>query len=309
MLSRKQQILSALAVCAIPVGMALVAASPAMANTSFTVKAMTRGDVPSGQGQCDIRVRVDNEIELALRGNQVQTRTLSGSDTRDEGSECSAPLPVGTINNFRWEKRDGRGNIDLLEEPSSRNSMRAIFRVRDSEGGAGRYHIRIKWDLSGSTDSGGGRGGNSSWGNSGRDRDRGRGRDQNQGWGNSGNNNSGWGNDSGWGNVTPPTSLSSSGRGDVQWSGRQNLNATQSSVNVNGNRATIRVNTSENRTVEFSGNVRSSSNGILEVDLDQSSEGAFNGVARIDYSNRNRLDRVDINGTAGRNRVRVDFRR
>ncbi|MCL4782723.1 MAG: hypothetical protein KJZ70_06790 [Bryobacterales bacterium] len=296
-------------------------ALPAAADTSFTVKRMTRTDVPSGKGQCDIRFRVDNEVEMAIRGDRVDIRTIAGRDARDDGSECNFPLPVGQVNNFRWEKRDGRGRVELMEEPTRRSGNRAIFNVRDSDGGEGRYHIRLNWDIEGSSNiSGnrpgwrgesnrgdGGRGGTSGnrgdgWGSASNS--------NNSGWGSSSSsNNSGWGNSSGWGNVRPPSSLNTSGRGTVTWDRRANLTANRASVRVTGERAVIRIETSENRTVEFRGRVTSSSDGFFEVDLDDSTEGAIDGMARVDYRNNSTLDRIDLYGNSGNNRFRVDFRR
>lgn len=299
----------------------LLPSLPALANTSFTVKRMTRTDVPRGEGQCDIRLRVDDEVEFALSGDRVETRTLAGRAPQDAGSECNFPLPRGRVNNLRWDVRDGRGRVELIDEPNRRNGMRAVFNMRDPQGGDGRYHVRVKWDLAGSTDSGGSSGG--SWGSGSSDSSRpsrpsrpdsnadsgwGSGNQQGGGWGNN-QAGGGWGTGSGWGNVAPPASLSTNGRGTVSWTGRDNLQASRIDVRVDGNRATLRVNTTANRAVEFTGNVRSSSGGFFEVDLDNSSEGPVTGVARVDYTNNNRLDRVDINANAGRDRVRVDFRR
>lgn len=288
---------------------------PAAADTSFTAKRMTRGDVPSGKGQCDIRFRVDNEVEVAIRGDRVDIRTIAGKDSRDEGSECNFPLPVGEVNNFRWEKRDGRGRVELMEEPTRRSGNRAIFNVRDPDGGDGRYHIRLNWDISGSSNVSSnrpGRGGSDS-GRGGTSGNRGDGwgstNSNNSGWGSGSGSGSGWGNSNGWGNVRPPSSLNASGRGTLTWDRRANLNANRASAQVTGDRAVIRIETSENRTVEFRGRVTSSSDGFFEVDLGDSSEGAIDGMARVDYSNNNRLDRIDLYGNSGNSRFRVDFRR
>jgi hypothetical protein len=119
---------------------------------------MTRGDVESGTGQCDIRLRVDGESEVTLRGDTVYVRTLSGRDARDDGSECNEPLPSRDVPNFRFEVRDRRGDIRLVSEPSRRGGG-AVVRIRDTEGGEGRYHFRVKWNLSGGGGFGPGPGG------------------------------------------------------------------------------------------------------------------------------------------------------
>ncbi|MDZ7640144.1 MAG: hypothetical protein U5J83_18145 [Bryobacterales bacterium] len=308
-------------VCSSTLGAAaalLVFASVASADINFTVKRMTRDDVPSGQGQCDLRFRVDNEVEVTLQADRVNIRPLAGQESRDEGSECNFPLPVGVVNNFRFEKMDGRGRVELMEDPSQRRASRAIFNVRDSGGGADRYHVRVKWDIQGSSNISSGRQGN-------RERDgsvnRGRnggatnsgdgwgGTSSNNGWGTNSGNSTGWGSGSGWGNVTPPSSLLANGRGTVTWDRRANLNINRANVQVTRDRAVIRIETAENRTVEFRGRLTSSSSGFFEVDLDGSTEGAIDGVARVDYRNNNTLERIDLYGNAGNDRFRFDFRR
>ena len=128
----------------------LCAALPALADTRFQVRRMTRDDVPQGKGQCDIRLQVDNEVEVSVRGDLVDIRTMSGRDARDDGSECNAPLPDRDIVGFNFQVVDSRNEIRLLAEPSRRNGFAAIVRIRDSSGGEGRYHFRLSWAVTGS---------------------------------------------------------------------------------------------------------------------------------------------------------------
>jgi len=106
---------------------------------------MARKDVPDGKGQCDIRLQVDNEVEVTVRGNRVDIRTLSGRDGRDDGSECNLPLPKDEVRGFKFEVIDKRGEIRLVEEPARRNRFAAVVRIHDGEGGEGRYHFRLSW--------------------------------------------------------------------------------------------------------------------------------------------------------------------
>jgi hypothetical protein len=119
---------------------------PAAADTQFRIRRMQRNDVPLGVGQCDIRLQVDNEAEVMVRGETVLIRTIAGRDPYDDGSECNAPLPERPVGNFHFDVRDSRGEIRLMEEPSRRNGFAAVVRIRDSSGGQGRYHFRLSWD-------------------------------------------------------------------------------------------------------------------------------------------------------------------
>ena len=82
---------------------------PLSADTQFRVRKMVRNDVPPGKGQCDIRLQVDDEVEVTLRGDLVYLRTIRGRDGRDDGSECNEPLPNHPAANFNFEVKDGRG--------------------------------------------------------------------------------------------------------------------------------------------------------------------------------------------------------
>jgi len=128
----------------------LGAAIPALADTRFQIRHMTRNDVPLGKGQCDIRLQVDNEVEVSVRRDEVFIRTISGRDARDDGSECNAPLPDRDVPGFNFEVLDRRNDIRLLAEPSRRNNFTAIVAIRDSDGGEGRYHFRLSWQMTGS---------------------------------------------------------------------------------------------------------------------------------------------------------------
>jgi hypothetical protein len=122
---------------------------PALADTRFQVRRMTRNDVPPGKGQCDIRLQVDNEVEVSVHRDQVLIRTLSGRDARDDGSECNAPLPDRDFPGFNFEVIDRRNEIRLVTEPSRRNDFTAIVHIRDSDSGEGRYHFRLSWQMPG----------------------------------------------------------------------------------------------------------------------------------------------------------------
>jgi len=107
---------------------------------------MMRTDVPAGRGQCDIRLQVDNEVEVSVRRDMVVSRTLSGQDAVDDGSECNFPLPDRDIRGFSFQGVDGRGDVRLVAPPSPRNDFTVVVRILDSAGGFGRYHLRLSWD-------------------------------------------------------------------------------------------------------------------------------------------------------------------
>lgn len=146
------------------IGLALLAltlltAFPAAADLRFRARQMTRDDVPFGKGQCDIRLQVDSEVQVSVRGDSINVRTISGQEPRDDGSECNYPLPDRDLRDFNFEVKDSRNDIGLVEPPSPRNGFTAIVRIRDTSGGFGRYHFRLSWLAAGGPGSGGFTGG------------------------------------------------------------------------------------------------------------------------------------------------------
>jgi hypothetical protein len=125
----------------------IVLVMPVMADTQFRTRRITRDDVPSGKGQCDIRLQIDKEAEITVRGDLVSVRTFSGREARDDGSECNEPLPGADLHGFNFEVRDSRGEIILLSPPSGRNGYAAVVRIRDNASGAGRYNFRLSWRI------------------------------------------------------------------------------------------------------------------------------------------------------------------
>jgi hypothetical protein len=119
------------------------------ADTQFQARRMVRNDVPIGQGQCDIRLRVDGEVEVSVVQDRVNVRTITGRDARDEGSECNEPLPARILSGFNFQKVDGRGEMVLLRPPDRQSGFRSVVRIRDGSGGDARYHFRLSWTLDG----------------------------------------------------------------------------------------------------------------------------------------------------------------
>jgi hypothetical protein len=122
---------------------------PAFADTRFPLRRMTRNDAPQGRGVCVIRLQVDDQVEVVLDREEALVRTLAGQDARDEGSECNAALPGREVGGFNFEVLEKRGDVQLVEAPSRRNGGKVIIRVRDPQGGFGRYILRVSWAMEG----------------------------------------------------------------------------------------------------------------------------------------------------------------
>jgi hypothetical protein len=127
------------------IALAALAATSAWADSQFRVRRTARAGIPFGKGQCDIRLQVDDEVEVSVRGDTVFLRTVSGREARDDGSECNLPLPSRDIRGFAFEVKDKRNQIGLTQTPDSSNGFTAVVRIRDTNSGYGRYRFRLAW--------------------------------------------------------------------------------------------------------------------------------------------------------------------
>ncbi len=104
-----------------------------------------RDDRTPRAGSLSCRGRVDDVIELEIRGDQLRERVVSGQRVSDVSSRFNSNLPRRRVK-VNVEKLRGRGNVDVVEQPSSRNNFTAIVRLRDTKGGADDYEIEVYWE-------------------------------------------------------------------------------------------------------------------------------------------------------------------
>jgi hypothetical protein len=88
--------------------------------------------------------RVDGEVRIFMRGNDVWTQGVSGRQNRQAGARVVRTLPAQP-GQVRVQLVDGRGNADVIDQPSARNNYTAIVRVRDDGRRADRYRVVAYW--------------------------------------------------------------------------------------------------------------------------------------------------------------------
>ena len=88
---------------------------------------------------------VDDEVEIRLQGRRVEYRTLSGAGTRDVRSDVVGDgLPRRNVE-LVVARRQGRGSVYVVQQPSAQNGYVAVLRVRDPQGGFGYYDFDVSW--------------------------------------------------------------------------------------------------------------------------------------------------------------------
>ncbi len=109
----------------------------------------SRGDYGNrgyvGPGTLTWRGRVDDYVELRIQGNRVYSKERRGAPTLSERYNFSNPLPRAEVRVF-VKKRDGRGRVQLLEQPNRSNGYTAAITVDDDKGGADDYEIEVRWE-------------------------------------------------------------------------------------------------------------------------------------------------------------------
>jgi hypothetical protein len=274
--------------------LALCAALPALADTQFRIRRMTRNDVPPGKGQCDIRLQVDNEVEVSVRRDMVLIHTIAGRDARDDGSECNAPLPDRNLEGFNYEVMDSRNEIRLLAEPSRRNDFTAIVHIRDSSGGEGRYHFRLSWVIGGGGPPEGRRG----FG--------GGPPEERRGFGAPPDERRGGGPGFSWNNTI---NFRGQGRGSSALNnfGEQRLSGV--SVDIDrGGKILVSFRGERGRPLSFTGTVIASEGGRLKADV-MTEDRRLHGPMYISVDDRQNVNSITLEATDGRDHLRVNWDR
>lgn len=95
-------------------------------------------------GRVNWRGRVDDRVNIMISGTEVWEETVSGNPTFGVTFDIQGYLAAGP-GTIRANKRNGRGDVQVLQQPSVANGFVGIVQVRDSSGGSDQYEIDITW--------------------------------------------------------------------------------------------------------------------------------------------------------------------
>ncbi len=264
--------------------LAALACLPASADSQFRVRLVPNGAVPTGKAQCDIRLQVDEEVEITLRRDTVFLHTLSGGEARDDGSECTQPLPARELTGFAFSVQDKRNRVRLVEHPGPANNFAIVVRIRDTEAGYGRYHFHLSWNADSSPAA---PGAHVLDGRTPEDR----------------------GSASGlvWNNVTH---YSGRGSGSAVYNAEDPLILSTVSLDIDpGNHAMLLFPTGRNRALVILGTVTARDPGHLKIDA-TADDGRLHGPLSISLDERAlTVHSLDLEATDGQDRVRLHWER
>lgn len=95
-------------------------------------------------GRLRWRGKVDGETQLLVRRSDVESRVLSGLPASGITFNFTSPLPRRSAD-VQLKKKKGRGDIEIVQQPSRNNDFTAVVEIRDKKGGADDYEFELIW--------------------------------------------------------------------------------------------------------------------------------------------------------------------
>ena len=88
--------------------------------------------------------RVDREVRITMHGRDARMQMADRSPFPSQRLNVETALPQRD-GRVAVRVQDGRGDVDVIQQPSSRNDYTAIVRVRDRNSGDDDYRIAAYW--------------------------------------------------------------------------------------------------------------------------------------------------------------------
>lgn len=98
----------------------------------------------SRSGRAYWRGTVDDVVQLEIRGRDIYTRHISGRAYNNGTFSFTSSLPTRNVT-VDVNKRNGRGDVRVIQQPRRDNDYTAIIEIRDRDGGARDYQLEISW--------------------------------------------------------------------------------------------------------------------------------------------------------------------
>jgi hypothetical protein len=114
-------------------------------NYTFRLGRAPEWNLNAEEGQCRLRVWVDDKAQVQLRGDKIMVQTNSGRRSYDEGSVCTQPLPFHRVDEFKVIANDARGRIAGVQRPDRRNNFTGSVTIEDPQNGGASYDLVVTW--------------------------------------------------------------------------------------------------------------------------------------------------------------------
>lgn len=97
-----------------------------------------------GQELFEWNGRVDREVQITMRGNNLWTTPIGQTEPGRAHSRAMSALPRqdGQVS---IQVLNGRGSVDVIQQPSAQNGYTTTIRIQDPRGGADNYRLVAYW--------------------------------------------------------------------------------------------------------------------------------------------------------------------
>jgi hypothetical protein len=97
-----------------------------------------------GQELFEWNGRVDREVQITMRGSSLRTNDIGWTEPGRERARTFSTLPRqdGQVS---VQVMNGRGNVDVIQQPSAQNGYTTTVRIQDPRGGADNYRLVAYW--------------------------------------------------------------------------------------------------------------------------------------------------------------------
>jgi hypothetical protein len=103
--------------------------------------------------------RVDKEIRIQMNSGRASVQQVGNNERTNNRVRAVMPVPredgIVTV-----QQIEGRGKVDVVQQPTRDNGYTAIVRLRDPDSGAATYRIAAYWQPTGNSGYGNRRHGN-----------------------------------------------------------------------------------------------------------------------------------------------------
>lgn len=106
------------------------------------------GAAGNGSGMARWAGQVDNEVFVLLRGRQFFSTAVRGRSVYNQQTDITNPMPRRPLT-VHLQDIQGRGQIEIAEQPDNSNNFTAKIHIMDPQAGAGAYSFTIAWEEAG----------------------------------------------------------------------------------------------------------------------------------------------------------------
>ncbi len=101
--------------------------------------------VRAQRGSMEWRGTVDDVVQIRIRNRNARSRAISGRAYNDDNFSFNGRAPRQNAS-VSVDKRDGRGQVFIVQQPNRRNNFTTIVQIVDKKGGPDRYRFTLNWN-------------------------------------------------------------------------------------------------------------------------------------------------------------------